>query len=66
MAKKAIVTENRMATRICEREDNHYYKHKMIREILHMYADEIYKALLKGGKNTDYRSRCNYSRYKGA
>ena len=48
MAKKAIVTEKRMATRICEREDNHYYKHKMIREILHMYADEIYKALLKG------------------
>lgn len=48
MAKKSMVTENRMATRICEREDNHYYKHKMIREILHMYADEIYKALLKG------------------
>ena len=42
------LTENKMAARICEREDNHYYKHTMIREILKMYAEEMRKALLDG------------------
>ena len=45
---KSKLNENQMAARICNREDNHFYKHQMIKEILKMYSDEIYKAMLNG------------------
>lgn len=50
MARQSVskLNENQMAARICNREDNHFYKHKMIKEILQMYSDEIYKAMLNG------------------
>lgn len=48
MAKRSILNENKMAARICNREDNYYYKHQMIKGILHMYSDEIRKAMLNG------------------
>lgn len=48
MAKKPTLNENQMAARICNREDNYYYKHQMIKEILHMYSDEIRQAMLNG------------------
>lgn len=47
MKRQKGLTENSMALRILEREDN-LYKHKMIRDILNMYSDEIRKALLNG------------------
>ena len=48
MVKKSTLNENKMAARIREREDNPIYRHKMIKEILHMYSDEIRKAVLNG------------------
>lgn len=48
MTKKPTVNENQMAARICKREDNPIYKHKMIREILNMYSDEIRKSMMNG------------------
>lgn len=48
MSRFSILNENKMAARICNREDNHYYKHQMIKAILQMYSDEIYKAMLNG------------------
>ena len=50
MARQSVskLNENQMAARICNREDNHFYKHQMIKEILQMYSDEIYKAMLNG------------------
>lgn len=50
MARQSVskLNENQMAARICNREDNHFYKHQMIKEILKMYSDEIYKAMLNG------------------
>ena len=50
MAEKgvSVLNETTMARRICMREDNHYYKHKMIKEILSMYSDELRQAMLNG------------------
>lgn len=48
MQKKTRLTENQMAIRICNREDNLYYKQQMIKNILNMYSDEIKKAMLNG------------------
>lgn len=48
MQKKTRLTENQMAIRILNREDNPIYKHQMIRNILNMYSDEIKKAMLNG------------------
>ena len=48
MTKKPTLNENQMAARILNREDNHFYMHKMIKEILKMYSDEIRKAMLNG------------------
>ena len=48
MSRFSILNENKMAARICNREDNHYYKHQMIKEILRMYSDENRKAMLNG------------------
>ena len=42
------LTENQMAIRILNREDNPIYKQVMIRNILNMYSDEVKKALLNG------------------
>ncbi len=42
------LTENQMAIRILNREDNPIYKQVMIRNVLTMYADEVRKALLNG------------------
>lgn len=47
MTMKFGLSTNKMAARIYNREDNQY-KRDMIKEILDMYADEIYKAVLKG------------------
>ena len=41
------LTVNQMAGRILHREDN-TYKKEIIKRILDMYADEIYKAMLNG------------------
>ena len=41
------LTVNQMAGRILHREDN-AYKKEIIKRILDMYADEIYKAMLNG------------------
>ena len=46
--KTSVLNENKMAARICNREDNPIYKHQMIKSILKMYSDEVYKALLNG------------------
>ena len=48
MKRFSKLNENTMAARICNREENHYYKHQMIKEILRMYSDEIRKAMLNG------------------
>ena len=48
MKRFSILNENTMAARICNREEKHYYKHQMIKEILRMYSDEIRKAMLHG------------------
>lgn len=48
MQKKTRLTENQMAIRILNREDNPIYKQQMIRNILNMYSDEIRKAMLNG------------------
>lgn len=42
------LTENQLAIRILNREDNPIYKQTMIRNILNMYSDEVRKALLDG------------------
>lgn len=47
MTKNQGLTTNMMANRILERKDN-VYKKEIIYNVLVMYADEIYKALLKG------------------
>lgn len=44
---KKTASNNQMATRILNRDDN-IYKKKVIKEILDMYADECAKSLLKG------------------
>lgn len=44
---KKTASNNQMATRILDRNDNIYSK-KVIKEILDMYADECAKSLLKG------------------
>lgn len=41
------LTSNQMANRVCEREDNIYDK-RVIANILNMYMDECYKALMEG------------------
>ena len=46
MFKKALAS-GRMAARIYKREDNQY-KQSMIKDILNMYADEVYKAVMDG------------------
>ena len=48
MQSKKRITENQMAIRILNREDNPIYRQKMIRDILNMYSDEVRKALLNG------------------
>ena len=48
MQRKKRITENQMAIRILNREDNPIYRQKMIRDILNMYSDEVRKALLNG------------------
>ena len=45
MAANNGLSSNKMASRIYKREDNQY-KQSMIKEILDMYANEIYKAIL--------------------
>ena len=47
MAYKNGLSAGKMAARIYNREDN-IYKQSMIKEILDMYAQEIYKALMNG------------------
>lgn len=47
MANRCGLSSSKMAARIYNREDN-TYKQSMIKEILDMYADEIYKSMLKG------------------
>lgn len=47
MAANNGLSSNKMASRIYKREDNQY-KQSMIKEILDMYANEIYKAILNG------------------
>ncbi len=47
MAANNGLSSNKMASRIYKREDNQY-KQSMIKEILDMYANEIYKAILHG------------------
>lgn len=47
MTKNQGLTTNMMANRILERKDN-VYKKEIIYNVLVMYADDIYKALLKG------------------
>ena len=48
MQRKKRITENQMAIRILNREDNPIYRQKMIRDILNMYSDEVRKAMLNG------------------
>ena len=48
MQRRSRLTENQMAIRILNREDNPIYKQQMIRKILNMYSDEIRKAMLNG------------------
>lgn len=48
MQRKKRITENQMAIRILNREDNPIYKQQMIRNILNMYSDEVRKAMLNG------------------
>ena len=48
MQRKKRITENQMAIRILNRDDNPIYKQKMIRDILNMYSDEVRKAMLNG------------------
>ena len=48
MQKRTKLTENQMAIRICNREDNIYYKQQMIKSILSMYSDEVRKAMING------------------
>lgn len=47
MTKYQGLTANQMAGRILHREDN-TYKKEIIKRVLDMYADEIYKAMLNG------------------
>ena len=47
MTKYQGLTANQMAGRILNREDN-TYKKEIIKRVLDMYADEIYKAMLNG------------------
>ena len=47
MTNKYGLSNNKMAGRIYNREDNQY-KRSMIKEILDMYADEVYKAMMEG------------------
>lgn len=47
MAYKNGLSAGKMAARIYNREDN-IYKQGMIKEILDMYAQEVYKALMNG------------------
>ena len=47
MATNNGLSSNKMAARIYKRKDNQY-KQSMIKEILDMYADEIYKAIVRG------------------
>lgn len=47
MTNKYGLSNNKMAGRIYNREDNQY-KRSMIKEVLDMYADEVYKAMMKG------------------
>lgn len=47
MAVNNGLSNNKMASRIYDREDN-LYKQSMIKEILDMYADEVRKAVMSG------------------
>lgn len=47
MGNKYGLSANKMAARICNRDDN-LYKHSVVKEILDMYMKEIRKAVIKG------------------
>lgn len=43
-----VLTRKDFTKRVTEREDNHYYKYDMVREIINMYNEELAKALMNG------------------